>query len=101
MLLAGIVRIPYLKHSWWNSIIKYTVTAAVALFGSLLAYLHLKWIDPQFIQRGRVFHSVNPQDDNAVAKPQGKPVEKIQHRDTRREKRSTEENNPRKISVKL
>ncbi len=54
VLLAAIARGGFLRELWSKNVLKYVATGSVALLGSLVAYLHLKWIDPKFLRRGRV-----------------------------------------------
>ncbi len=52
--LSALPGLATLRHAWWNRILEYTVVAAIALSGSMLAFLHLKWIDPKFIAGGAI-----------------------------------------------
>lgn len=53
-LVAAGVNTRWVKFVWEEFVLQYVVTAAVALFGSIVAKLHLKWIDPKFLEYGTI-----------------------------------------------
>ena len=53
-LIAAAVSRRWLKAVWENFVLQYVVAISVALFGSLAAKLHLKWIDPKFLANGTI-----------------------------------------------
>ena len=54
LILPGLLGIKSAEEKWGNNVLSYVVTGSIALGGSLLAYLHLKFIDPIFLKYGRV-----------------------------------------------
>jgi len=55
-LIAAAVSRRWLKTFWEDFVLQYVVSLSVALFGSLAAKLHLKWIDPRFLANGTIRH---------------------------------------------
>ncbi len=55
-LIAAAVSRRWLKAVWEDFVLQYVVSVSVALFGSLAAKLHLKWIDPRFLANGTIRH---------------------------------------------
>lgn len=51
-LVAAGISTWWLKHVWEEFVLQYVVTATVALFGSVVAKLHLRWIDPKCMAYG-------------------------------------------------
>ena len=55
-LIAAAVSRRWLKTFWEDFVLQYVVSVSVALFGSLAAKLHLRWIDPKFLANGTIRH---------------------------------------------
>jgi len=54
LILGLIFRKGWLKRLWEGFVVQYVFTIAIALIGTILAKLHLSWIDPAFLKYGRV-----------------------------------------------
>lgn len=50
--VAAAVSTRWLRVLWEDFVLQIIVTSAAALFGSLAAKLHLRWIDPKFVAQG-------------------------------------------------
>jgi predicted acylesterase/phospholipase RssA len=55
-LFAIAVSRKWLKIFWEEFVLQYVLSVSVALFGSLAAKLHLRWIDPRFLANGTIRH---------------------------------------------
>ena len=52
LILGLIFRKSWLKRLWEGFVVQYVFTIAIALIGTILAKLHLIWIDPRFLRYG-------------------------------------------------
>jgi predicted acylesterase/phospholipase RssA len=55
-LIGAAVSKRWLRKFWEDFVLQYVVTVSVALFGSLGAKLHLRWVDPKFLANGTIKH---------------------------------------------
>ncbi|MEK6756046.1 MAG: patatin-like phospholipase family protein [Bacteroidota bacterium] len=53
-IIAAGINARWIKYLWEEFVLRYVVTAAAALFGSLVAKLHLMWIEPKFLAYGKL-----------------------------------------------
>lgn len=60
LILGLLFRKSWLKKIWEGFVVQYVVTIAIALIGTILAKLHLAWIDPLFLKFGRVVRPDQP-----------------------------------------
>ena len=63
-LIAAAVSRRWLKTFWEDFVLQYVVSISVALFGSLGAKLHLRWIDPKFLSNGTIKHLRESRKEN-------------------------------------